>query len=114
VVFGETKEVQQMIVVLNYFTVPAGYGQRLEEGFRHSDGTTDGVPGFIDSCLLKEGASADGTEEYYASMSRWADRAALDAWTTSAGFQRAHAGTGNSPIKSKLTVYEVVAGTPKA
>jgi heme-degrading monooxygenase HmoA len=47
-------------------------------------------------------------------MSRWADRAALDAWTASEGFRRAHAGTGNSPIKSKLTVYEVVAGTPKA
>ncbi|MGN6362521.1 MAG: antibiotic biosynthesis monooxygenase family protein [Thermomicrobiales bacterium] len=103
-----------MIVVINHFIVPAGYGQRLEEGFRHSDGSTNEVPGFIDSCLLKEGASADGTEEYYASMSRWADRAALDAWTASEGFRRAHAGTGNSPIKSKLTVYDVVAGTPKA
>ena len=97
-----------MIVVVNRLTVPAGFGAKLEQMFQGSD-RMKGVPGFVDFALLKEGPTDDGQQERYATLTRWTDRAALDAWTQSEGFRQAHRHAGQGgPIESQVSIYEAV------
>ncbi len=92
-----------MFVAINRLRVPAEYASRLEEGFGRGGGV-EGVPGFVSFDLLR---SEEGTE--YLVLTRWEDKGAFEAWREGDAFQRAHASTNpNSPVRSELTVYDVV------
>ena len=92
-----------MHVAINRLRVPADYGDHLERAFGHA-GSMVGVPGFRAFKLLK---NAGGGE--YLVLTEWDDRAAFDTWTESDSFVRAHSGSNpNSPVKSELSVYEVL------
>ena len=96
-----------MFVAINRLRVPAEYAGRLEEGFGRAGGM-EGVAGFISFDLLR---AEDGGE--YLVLTRWADKPSFEAWREGDAFQRAHAGTNpNSPVRSELTVYDVVISRP--
>lgn len=89
----------------------------LEARFAERLGFVQGAEGFIDFALLRpvEGA------EHYLSISRWADRAAFDAWAASNANAQAHGrpaaqgdapaghghGTGGPPRPQVVELYEV-------
>ena len=116
---------QSMIVVM--VRIPVGSaeeGERIAERFRNRMGLVDDQPGFLGFELLKG-------EHEYISVSRWANQAALDRWTSSQAHAQAHGHTrpqapqtgghpqggdksGNegatrtAPTASSTLVYEVV------
>ena len=92
-----------MHVAINRLRVPAEYASHLEQAFARASGMA-GVPGFRAFKLLK---SEDGGE--FLVLTEWDDRDSFEAWTRSDAFSRAHSGSNpNSPVRSELTVYEVL------
>jgi heme oxygenase (staphylobilin-producing) len=64
-----------------------------------------GVAGFVAFQLLRQ---REGDE--YLVFTTWQDEASFTAWRESDAFSRAHAETNpNSPVKSRLDTYTVVA-----
>ena len=96
-----------MFVAINRLRMPPEYAERLEEGFSRAGGM-DGVGGFVSFDLLR----AEGGGEYLV-LTRWQDRGSFEAWREGDAFQRADGGTNpNSPVKSKLSTYDVVLSRP--
>ena len=92
-----------MHVAINRLRVPPEYAEHLEQAFARASNLA-GVPGFRSFRLLR---SEQGGE--YLVFTEWDDRASFEAWTQSDAFARAHSGSNpNSPVKSQLTVYEVL------
>ena len=93
-----------MIVVINRLSVPAEYGEHLEQAFGQRGGSMGGVPGCQGFQLLRR----EGGGEYLV-LTAWEDRASFEAWRDSDAFQRAHSSTNpNSPVKSVLDTYDVL------
>jgi heme-degrading monooxygenase HmoA len=89
-------------------------GESLANRFRNRAGLVDNQPGFMGFELLKG-------EGEYVSMTRWADKASLDAWMQGQAHAQAHANIpgamgGGSPSQTSRTsgaggnvsMYEVV------
>jgi heme-degrading monooxygenase HmoA len=89
-------------------------GENLTNRFRNRAGLVDNQPGFIGFELLKG-------EGEYVSMTRWADKASLDAWMQGQAHAQAHANIpgamgGGSPSQASrpsgaggnVSMYEVV------
>ena len=84
----------------------------LEARFAERLGLVQGAEGFIDFELLRpvEGA------EHYLSISRWADRAAFDAWAAGAANAQAHgrpAGSGHAPAAAPAGHGPGAGGPPR-
>jgi heme-degrading monooxygenase HmoA len=93
-----------MVVVINRLQVPAEYAGHLEQAFGRS-GSMAGVPGFLFFQLLRR----EGGGEYLV-LTAWRDKQAFESWRASDAFQRAHSETNpNSPVRSSLETYEVLA-----
>lgn len=93
-----------MHIAINRLRVPPEYAEHLERAFQHSSGSMRDVPGFRAFKFLKHERGGE-----YLVVTEWDDRAAFEAWTQSEAFARAHAATNpNSPVKSELSVYEVL------
>jgi heme oxygenase (mycobilin-producing) len=110
-----------MIVVM--VRIPVGSaeeGERIAGRFKNRMGAVDSQPGFMGFELLKG-------EHEYVSVTRWASKEALDAWTASQSHAQAHgqgmaqpqaAQTGGHPAAetggrasqpaSSVLMYEVV------
>lgn len=94
-----------MIIVVNRLKVPAGAGERVEQGFQHATGMRD-VPGCAGFELWR---SADGQE--YQVVTRWNTQADFDNWRQSDAFRHAHRDTrGMEQIESKILQYDIVIG----
>lgn len=67
-----------------------------------------GAPGFLGFELLRP---LEGSDQYL-SISRWADRAAFDAWVAGSANAQAHGRpAGSRPAQSGVEVYEVTGET---
>lgn len=74
-------------VAINAITVPEGAGDELAKRFAARAGQVDKMGGFEEFQLLRP-ADERGTWYVY---TRWADKAAFDAWVGSMAFQHGHA-----------------------
>lgn len=75
-----------IVAIIRIPAPPEAQAAGLEARFAERLGFVQGAEGFIGFELLRpvEGA------EHYLSISRWADRAAFDAWTASTANAQAH------------------------
>jgi heme-degrading monooxygenase HmoA len=73
-------------VAINVLTVPEGAGSTLEDRFARRAGSVERAPGFQRFELLRP---VEGTDDYLV-YTRWASRAAFEAWTTSQSFAGGH------------------------
>ncbi len=78
-----------MFVATNRLRIKQGYGEQLEEGFRHQGGV-ERQPGFLGFELWR----LNKEEEYeeYLVVTHWESKDAHDQWTHSEAFRAAHSG----------------------
>jgi len=74
-----------MFIAMNNFKVAAGKEADFERTWRERQSYLQGVPGFVQFCLLR----ADAPGEYI-SHSTWESREAFTAWTQSEAFAQGH------------------------
>ena len=78
------------VIEINAITVPADSGDELAHRFAQRAGAVDGQPGFKGFELLRP---TDGRNVWLV-VTRWADEASFEAWTSGRDFQKAHGGQG--------------------
>ncbi len=81
-----------MFIAMNRFRVARQREAEFETLWRERNSFIAGEPGFVAFNLLRGPERDDHT--LYASHTVWRDRAAFEAWTKSAAFRAAHAGSG--------------------
>ncbi|WP_168581905.1 antibiotic biosynthesis monooxygenase family protein [Gephyromycinifex aptenodytis] len=81
------------VIKINAITVPADSGDALAQRFAARAGSVDGQPGFEGFELLKP---TDGRNVWLV-ITRWADEASFQAWTSSANFKEGHKGAAAAP-----------------
>ncbi|MFN8635015.1 MAG: antibiotic biosynthesis monooxygenase family protein [Chloroflexota bacterium] len=97
-----------MFVAINKLTVPAEYGEHLEQAFGKNAGGMKDVAGFISFDLMKAEAGGE-----YLVVTKWQDKPSFEAWREGDAFSRAHSNVNaNSPVKSELGTYDVVVSRP--
>jgi heme-degrading monooxygenase HmoA len=74
-----------MFIAMNNFKVASGKEPEFERVWRERQSYLNGVPGFVQFCLLR--ADAEGE---YISHSTWESREAFVAWTQSDAFVQGH------------------------
>ena len=74
-----------MFIAMNNFKVAKGREEDFERTWRDRRSYLEGVPGFVQFCLLR--ADAEGE---YISHSTWVDRAAFVNWVNSPAFTEGH------------------------
>ena len=74
-----------MFIAMNNFKVASGKEAEFERVWRERQSYLNGVPGFVQFCLLR----ADAPGEYI-SHSTWQTREAFVAWTQSEAFVQGH------------------------
>ncbi len=74
-------------VAINAITVPAGGADELVKRFAARAGAVDSQDGFEEFQLLRP---ADGKDTFFV-YTRWRDKEAFDAWTSSMAFGQGHA-----------------------
>lgn len=74
------------VIKINAITVPADSGDELAHRFAARAGSVDGQPGFEGFELLKP---TDGRHVWLV-ITRWADDASFEAWTSSGSFRQGH------------------------
>jgi heme-degrading monooxygenase HmoA len=80
-------------VVINAITVPAAHADELAKRFAGRAGMVESADGFVRFELLRP---ADEREQWLV-MTTWRDKAAFEAWRSSASFGHAHAGDRGGP-----------------
>lgn len=86
-----------MFIAMNRFQVLRGQEQAFEAVWLSRETHLETVPGFLGFHLLRGPEREDHT--LYASHSRWASKAAFEAWTKSEAFRLAHRDAGdNKPL----------------
>ena len=99
-------------VAINVLEVPEDMRDILEQRFAARAGEVDKMPGFEAFELLRP---VEGQDRYLV-YTRWADRAALDRWTSSQEFDKGHAHAsleGPAASGSSLWTFEVAEATQK-
>ena len=76
------------VIKVNAITVPEGSGDELAKRFAARAGAVDDQPGFLAFELLQP---TDGRNQWLV-VTRWADDASFEAWTSSQAFAHGHAG----------------------
>jgi heme-degrading monooxygenase HmoA len=100
-------------VANNAITVPDGGADELVKRFAARAGAVDDQDGFEEFQLLRP---ADGKNTFFV-YTRWRDKAAFDAWTSSMAFGQGHArpegpaGTKPVAMTSELLAFEVESRT---
>ena len=84
------------VIKINAITVPADSGDALGRRFAARAGAVDGQPGFEGFELLQP---TDGRTTWLV-VTRWADEASFEAWSSGQDFNRAH---GARPDASATT-----------
>jgi heme-degrading monooxygenase HmoA len=101
-------------VAINAITVPEGGGEELVKRFAARAGAVDSQDGFEEFQLLRP---ADGKSTFFV-YTRWRDKAAFEAWTSSMAFGQGHARPEGSdkPVAtgSELLAFEVESRTGPA
>jgi heme oxygenase (staphylobilin-producing) len=91
-------------LVINRLKAPAEYAPRLEQGFAHTSGGLQGLPGFVAFQFWRRDEGGE-----YLAVTTWQDKAAYENYLNSEQFQRAHGGANpNSPVQSSLESYDVL------
>lgn len=94
-------------VAINAITVPEGGADELVKRFAARAGAVDSSDGFEEFQLLRP---ADGKNTFFV-YTRWRDKAAFEAWTSSMAFGQGHARPEGSdkPVAtgSELLAFEV-------
>lgn len=83
-----------MFYAMNRFRVARGAEADFEAVWRNRERHIEDTPGFLEFRLLRGPAQDDHT--LYCSHSRWASRAAFEAWTRSDAFRAAHRDAGSA------------------
>lgn len=98
-------------VAINAITVPEGGADELVKRFAARAGAVDNQDGFEEFQLLRP---ADGKDTFFV-YTRWRDKAAFEAWTSSMAFGQGHARPEGSdkPVAmgSELLAFEVESRT---
>ncbi len=99
------------IVRINAITVGPGSGDELARRFAARAGAVDSAPGFEGFELLRP---TDGRDTWLV-VTRWADQASFEAWTSSPAFAHGQQGSGapaphGGPVAahSELWSYDLV------
>lgn len=87
------------VIKINAITVPADSGDELAHRFAARAGSVDGAPGFEGFELLRP---TDGRHVWLV-ITRWADEASFEAWTTSGSFRQGHPGGPAKPASEGPT-----------
>lgn len=94
-------------VAINAITVPEGGADELVKRFAARAGAVDSSDGFEEFQLLRP---ADGKDTFFV-YTRWRDKDAFEAWTSSMAFGQGHARPegADKPVAtgSELLVFEV-------
>lgn len=94
-------------VAINAITVPEGGADELVKRFAARAGAVDSSDGFEEFQLLRP---ADGKNTFFV-YTRWRDKDAFEAWTSSMAFGQGHARPegADKPVAtgSELLVFEV-------
>lgn len=99
-------------ITMNRFKVLKGHEEEFEAIWLGRETFLDEVPGFQSFKLLKGPERDDHV--LYASHSVWASKDAFEAWTKSEAFRKAHAGAGQTEVRStyagapELETFEVL------
>lgn len=93
-------------VAINVLSVPDGAGDTLEQRFARRAGSVERAPGFEHFELLRP---VTGTDAYLV-YTRWVDRDAFDAWTSSQSFAAGHGqasgrGAAERPAATGSTIW---------
>lgn len=110
------------VVKINAITVPADSGDELAHRFAARAGSVDAAPGFEGFELLRP---TDGRQVWLV-VTRWADDASFEAWTSSESFRHGHpggpakpasqgptaGGPGRVGLSAELWSYEPTVGSP--
>ena len=83
-----------MFIAMNRFKVVKDSATDFEQVWLGRDSQLKTVPGFVEFHMLR-GPSREG-HVLYSSHTVWRDKAAFEAWTTSAAFRAAHGNTGGT------------------
>ena len=103
-------------VAINAITVPEGAEDELAKRFAARAGAVDKEDGFQEFQLLRP---ADSSNTWFV-YTRWRDKAAFEAWTSSMAFGQGHArpegpaGTQPVAMSSELLAFEVESRTGPA
>ena len=101
-----------MFIAMNRFKIAKGREGDFIALWKKRESYLDGVPGFQDFHLLQSDTFEDHT--LFASHSVWESRQALEDWTHSDAFRKAHANAGASRDiylgHPKLELFESVVG----
>jgi heme-degrading monooxygenase HmoA len=94
-------------IVINAITVPEGAGDELAKRFGARAGHVDNQDGFEGFELLRP---ADGRTQWLV-VTRWRDKAAFEAWQSSAAFAHGHARPEGADrpvsVSNEVWTYEV-------
>ena len=94
-----------MFIAMNRFQVLRGQESAFEAVWLSRETHLEQVPGFLGFTQLRGPERDDHT--LYASHSRWASKAAFEAWTKSEAFRLAHKGAGdNKPLYAGHPQFE--------
>ncbi len=98
-------------VAINAITVPEGGADELVKRFAARAGAVDNQDGFEEFQLLRP---ADGKNTFFV-YTRWRDKSAFEAWTSSMAFGQGHARPegADKPVAmgSELLAFEVESRT---
>lgn len=99
-----------IVIKINAITVPADSGDELGRRFAARAGAVDGQPGFEGFELLQP---SDGRNTWLV-VTRWADEASFEAWSSGQDFRKAHGSTpqahGETGASAETTPSQPVHG----
>ena len=106
-------------VAINVLTVPPHMRDTLEQRFANRAGEVDKMAGFEHFELLRPAGGGDGAEgqDAYFVYTRWASKAAFEAWVSSQAFGQGHAqasADGPAASGSQVWTFEVAQSQSRA